>query len=140
VPDEWGPLVDEWLKKMGYRFVLRKFTYPSKVKPQGQLFITTWWENKGVAPIYKNYKLAIRLKSSKRTEVIVTSADLRTWLPGDIVFEEKLYIPHDMPPGEYKLEVGIVDPVAFSPRVKMAIGGVNEDGWYAMGRIKVNNE
>lgn len=32
VPKEWGALVDEWLKKMGYRFVLRKFTFPSEVK------------------------------------------------------------------------------------------------------------
>ena len=137
VPEEWGPLVDEWLKKMGYRFVLRKFTYPAEVKPQGQFLITTWWENKGVAPIYRDYKFAVRLKNEKKTEVIATSADIRTWLPGDIVFEEKLYIPHDMPAGEYQLEIGIVDPVAFDPRVKLAIEGVNKDGWYPMGLINV---
>ena len=137
VPEEWGPLVDEWLKKMGYRFVLRKFTYPAEVKPQGQFLLTTWWENKGVAPIYRDYKFAIRLKNEKRTEVIATNADIRTWLPGDIVFEEKLYIPHDMPTGEYQLEIGIVDPVAFDPRVKLAIEGVNKDGWYSMGLIRV---
>ncbi len=137
VPEEWGPLVDEWLKKMGYRFVLRKFTYPAEVKPQGQLLITSWWENKGVAPIYRDYKFAVRLKNRKRTEVITSSANIRTWLPGDIVFEEKLYIPFDMPVGEYKLEISIVDPVAYNPRVKLAIDGVNKDGWYPMGLINI---
>ncbi len=137
VPEEWGSLVDEWLKKMGYRFVLRKFTYPAEVKPQGQLLITSWWENKGVAPIYRDYKFAIRLKNRKRTEVIVSSADIRTWLPGDIVFEEKLYIPHAMPTGEYQLEIAIVEPVAYNSRVKLAIDGVNRDGWYPMGLINI---
>lgn len=137
VPEEWSPLVDEWLKKMGYRFALRKFTYPSEVVPQGQLFITSWWENKGVAPIYKDYTLAIRLKNSHATEVIATDADIRSWLPGDIVFEEKLYIPHDMPQGDYQLEIAIVDPIALDPRVKLAIQGANEDGWYPMGSISI---
>lgn len=137
MPEEWSPLVDEWLKKMGYRFVLRKFTYPAEVYPQGQLLMTSWWENKGVAPIYRDYKFAIRLKNEKKTKVIATGADIRTWLPGDIVHEEKLYIPHDMPTGEYQMEIAIVDPVAFDPRVKLAIEGVNADGWYSMGKIKV---
>ena len=137
VPEEWSPLVDEWLKKMGYRFVLRKFTYPEEVIPQGQLLLTFWWENKGVAPIYKDYTFAIRLKNVQKTEVLATSTDIRTWLPGDIVFEEKLYIPHDMPTGDYQLELAIVDPVVFDPRVKLAIDGVNKDGWYSMGKIMV---
>ena len=136
VPKEWSPLVDEWLKKMGYRFVLRKLSYPAEVGSQGQLLLTTWWENKGVAPIYKDYTFAIRLVNAQRTEVISTSAKIRNWLPGDIVFEEKLYLPHDMPKGEYQLEIAIVDPVAFNPRVKLAIEGVNKDGWYPMGTIK----
>ncbi len=140
LPDEWKPLVDEWLKKMGYRFVLRRFTYPAEAGPQGQVFITTWWENKGVAPVYRDYVFAVRLKNEKRTEVIATSADIRTWLPGDIVHEEKLYLPDDMPPGDYQIEVAIVDPVSFRPRIKLAIEGVNDEGWYPMGKIRVSSD
>lgn len=137
VPSEWSPLVDEWLKKMGYRFVLRKFTYPSQVKKQGQLLITSWWENKGVAPIYKDYKFAIRLKNNKNITMLVTSADIRDWMPGDVIFEEKLYIPLNTPKGEYQIEIAVVDPVSQTPRVKLAIEGINNDGWYSMGKIKV---
>ncbi len=70
VPDEWRPLVDNWLKKMGYRFVLCRFTYPSVVMVHGQLPIESWWDNKGVAPVYKDYKFALRLKNSRRTEIL----------------------------------------------------------------------
>ncbi|MFC4221265.1 DUF4832 domain-containing protein [Flagellimonas marina] len=139
VPEQWSPLVDEWLKKMGYRFVLRRFTYPSRVKRHGQIPMTSWWENKGVAPIYKDYKFAVRLKNSKHTEVFFTSADIRNWLPGDIVFDEKLYVPLDTPTGEYQVEIAIVDPVAQNPRVKLAIEGVNSEGWYPMGKILVTD-
>jgi hypothetical protein len=139
VPKEWSSLVDKWLNKMGYRFVLRRFTYPSIVTVQGQLPVTSWWENKGVAPIYKDYKFAVRLKNSQRTQALSTCADLLTWMPGDIVHDENLYIPFDMPPGTYQLEIAIVSPVSYEPRVKLAIDGVNEDGWYPMGKIEIKD-
>jgi hypothetical protein len=137
VPDVYSPLVNEWLNKMGYRFVLRRFTYPSSVKLQGQLPITTWWENKGVAPIYKDYKFAVRLRNEKETKLFVTCANLTDWLPGDIVHDEILYIPHDMQPGNYNIEIAIVSPASYEPRVKLAIAGINEDGWYPLGEIIV---
>ena len=139
VPEIWSPLVNEWLNKMGYRFVLRRFTFPSSVTIQGQLPITSWWENKGVAPIYKEYRFAVRLKNEKRTEILNTSAWLPGWLPGDIVHDEKLYVPHDMPEGIYQIEIAIVSPVSFEPRVKLAIAGINEDGWYPMGKITIQD-
>ncbi len=138
VPREWEPLVNEWLKKMGYRFVLRKFAYPEAVAPHGQIHISMWWENKGVAPAYKKYTLAVRIKNDIRSEIFATGADVRTWLPGDIIYEDKLYLPHDMPEGEYELAVAIVDPVSYKPKIKLAIKGMENDGWYTMGKIKCN--
>jgi hypothetical protein len=140
VPEEWMPLVDDWLKKMGYRYVLRKFTFPARVRPHGGITFTTWWENKGVAPVYKDYKFAIRLKNSEKTEVFITDANLLTWLPGDIVYDDKVYLPHDMTEGTYELEIAIVSPLTSEPAVKLAISGVNEQGWYPMGSIKVRQQ
>jgi hypothetical protein len=54
--------INRWLKKMGYRFVLRKFTYPESVRPNQGLPFTSWWDNKGVAPCYREYPLAIEGK------------------------------------------------------------------------------
>ncbi|NQU52216.1 MAG: DUF4832 domain-containing protein [Bacteroidetes bacterium] len=137
VPDIWVPLVKEWLNKMGYRFVLRRFTYPAVVNVNGQLPITTWWENKGNAPIYRDYKFVVRLINSERSEIYCTNAYLPNWLPGDNVHSQTFYIPYDMPAGDYRIEVAVVTPVTFKPSVKLAIAGVNEDGWYPMGEIKV---
>jgi hypothetical protein len=137
VPEEWKPLVDDWLKKMGYRYVLRKLTFPDRVKPHGRIAFTTWWENKGVAPIYKDYKFAFRLRNSDITQVLVTDANLLTWMPGDIIYDDQVFLPHDMPEGTYELEISIVSPHTFKPAVKLAISGINEQGWYPMGSILV---
>ncbi len=137
VPEEWKPLVDNWLKRMGYRFVLRRFTYPAVVTVHGQLPIESWWDNKGVAPVYKLYKFALRLKNSQRTEILQTGANLFEWLPGDIIHDEKLYIPHNMPVGTYDVEIGIISPNTLKPVIKLAIEGVTEDGWYRMGKIEI---
>ena len=137
VPEEWRPLVNDWLKKMGYRYVLRKLTFPDRVKPHGRIAFTTWWENKGVAPIYKDYKFAIRLRNSDVTQVLVTDANLLTWMPGDIIYDDQVFLPHDIPEGNYELEIAIVSPHTFQPAVKLAISGINEQGWYPMGGILV---
>ncbi len=137
VPDEWWPQVNRWLKKMGYRFVLRKFTYPAVLHPQEKLAFTSWWENKGVAPCYKRFRLALRLKGSARTMVFPTDADVRGWLPGDNLYDSAVFLPADAPAGDYELAIGLLDPASDEPRVKLAIDGMASDGWYPLGRLKV---
>jgi hypothetical protein len=137
VPPEWEPLVDDWLKKMGYRLVLRKFTYPARVRPHGALPFTSWWENKGVAPCYEHFPLALRLVGSRRTVVLPTDADIRSWLPGDALYDDRVFLPLDLPEGTYELQVGIVDPQTREPRVRLAIEGRTADGWYPLGRVSV---
>jgi hypothetical protein len=137
VPEEWWPQVNRWLKKMGYRFVLRKFTYPSVVQPLGKLAFTTWWENKGVAPCYRRYPLALRLKGAARTVVLETDADIRSWLPGDIVYDDAVFIPADIPAGSYQIGLALLDPVTRLPKVKLAIAGMDSEGWYNLGEIRV---
>ncbi len=53
----------------------------------------SWWENKGVAPTYKPFAFAIRLQNSSRSEVFLTSADLRKWLPGDAACDGAIALP-----------------------------------------------
>ena len=137
VPEEWSPLVDKWLNKMGYRFVVRRVEYPSYVTRQAPLPLLTRWENIGVAPIYKEYLFAVRLHNDQHTIVLPTSAKLTEWLPGDILHHENLYIPHDAPLGTYKMEVAIVSPASFEPRVKLANEGKTDDGWYSIGDIEI---
>jgi len=137
VPAEWWPQVNRWLKKMGYRYVLRKFTYPASVNRGGKLAFTTWWENKGVAPCYKQFPFALRLKGNRREAVLPTGADIRKWLPGDNLYDDAVFVPADMPAGEYEVAVALLDPLTREPKVKLAIAGVAPDGWYPMGKVRV---
>ncbi len=137
VPDEWWPAVNRWLTRMGYRFVLRKFTYLARVKPGGALAFTSWWENKGVAPCYRRFRLALRLFSSTDKRILVTSADLRSWLPGDNLCDSTVTVPADTPEGPYDLQIGILDERFDEPDVKLAIEGRRPDGWYDLGKINV---
>ncbi len=137
VPDEWKDLVDNWLKKMGYRFVLRSFIYPDEAKINGKLMFKSWWENNGVAPCYKDFTLAIRLKSGDQLAVLPTDANIKQWMPGDIVYDNSVFIPGDLPAGTYDVQVAVVDRWSYEPRVKLAIQGRGEDGWYQLGAINI---
>jgi len=137
VPQQWWPEVNRWLKKMGYRFVLRRFSYPDFVRPHSKLAFRTWWENKGVAPIYRKFTLALRLKNHKRTEIFYLDEDIRKWLPGDIVYDDAIFLPVDMPEGNYDLGIAILDPHTLKPKVQLAIEGKGPDGWYHLGKVAV---
>jgi hypothetical protein len=137
VPEEWKDLVDEWLKKMGYRFVLRRFSYPGQILAKGPLPFKSWWVNKGVAPCYKDFTLALRLVSSDHSVVLPTDAVVKTWLPGDIIYDHSLLLPDHLPEGTYDLQLAIVDHIHYEPRVKLAIEGSTEDGWYKLGQIQI---
>ncbi len=137
VPKEWWPQVNRWLKRMGYRLVLRKFTCRGTVKPGADLGFTSWWENKGVAPCYHPFRLALRLKSPDRSIILPTGADIRTWLPGDSLYDGAVTIPADAPPGQYELQLGILDVKTDRPRVKLAIAGVDAEGWYPLGTLRI---
>ncbi|MCK4293633.1 MAG: DUF4832 domain-containing protein [Planctomycetes bacterium] len=139
VPEQWRPSVNQWLKKMGYRFVLRKFSYPAALKPNGKLSFSSWWENKGVAPCYRRFPLALRLKNDERGEILITGADITTWLPGDIIYDDAVLLARDMPSGEYDLQIGILDPLSEKPKVKLAISGRQPSGWYYLGKINIGN-
>lgn len=137
VPEEWRPMIDEWLKKMGYRFVLRSFSYPEFAATGEKVHFTSWWDNKGVAPIYKDFLLAVRLLNEEGCEVFITDADINSWFPGDNVYDDAIIIPWDMPAGNYQLQIGIVERQSHKPKVKLAIEGRDTEGWYSLGKIEI---
>ena len=140
VPQEWRDLVDDWLKKMGYRFVLRRFTYPEAVEKDCRLPFTTWWENKGVAPCYRDFNLAVRLKNGSQSAVFLTDACVRDWLPGDIVYDNSFFVPSDFPAGTCDVQVAVVDKRNHEPRINLAIEGKGNDGWYQIGTILITDK
>ncbi len=138
LPKAWKTEFEDFERKMGYRFVLRRAEWQSQVRAGDAIHLNTWWVNEGVAPIYRPYVLAFRFSSPEHSAVIRTDADLRKWLPGDAVFEDPVFVPGDLPAGDYQLSVAILDPITLQPGVKLAIQGRGEDGWYPLGKIGVS--
>lgn len=137
VPDEWRPYIDSWLKRMGYRFVLRSFSYPEYAVRGEKMMIKSWWDNRGVAPIYKKYLLALRLTNGESSRVIITDADIKTWFPGDNLYDDGIFIPRELTAGKYDLQIAIVDIQSHQPKVKLAIRDMKGDGWYSLGQIEI---
>ena len=69
-----------------------------------------------------------------------TDADVRKWLPGDTVFEDPLFAPPDLAPGNYDVSVALLDPVTLQPGIQLAIEGRGSDGWYTLGKIHVASQ
>jgi len=138
VPEEWKDLVEEWLKRMGYRFALRQISFPTTISKNEKFKFYSWWENKGVAPCYKDFIPAFRLKSEKSEAVMaISDFNLKEWLPGDIIFDDSFFVPSSLPEGNYRLEIALVDRINHRPRVNLAIEGKTVDGWYPLGEVKV---
>jgi len=137
IPSQWKNQFDEFQKKMGYRFILRRMEYPRAVNAGQMMPVYMWWLNAGVAPVYREYALAIQLSSPEATSVLRVPVDIRKWLPGDAVFDGTLYIPESLKPGTYTLRVAMLDPRTDMPAVRFANEGRQTDGWYDLGSIVV---
>jgi len=96
-----------------------------------------WWLNDGVAPVYREYQLAVGLVSDQASTVIPVAADVRKWLPGDAVFDGTIPVPPDLAPGSYRLQVGLLDASTRRPAIRLAIQGREPDGWYNLSSIQV---
>jgi hypothetical protein len=137
IPLEWKKLFDEFQKKLGYRFILRRLEYPKIVLAGTLQPFHMWWLNAGVAPVYRPYDLALSLRSENGGAEIKLPVDVRKWLPGDAVFDGTVYIPESMKPGSYRLRVALLDLRTGRPAIKLAIEGLQPDGWYDLAPIEI---
>lgn len=85
------------------------------MRPGGELKFTSWWENRGVAPCYRPFRLALRLSSPQKDVILAAKADLRSWPPGDNLYDDAPAIPNDAVEGRHHLMLGIVDERTAEP-------------------------
>jgi Domain of unknown function (DUF4832) len=141
VPAAWRPKVDEFLKKMGYRLVLRELSHQAQATAGTRLSLQSQWENVGVAPMYRPWPLAYRLRNAC-DEVVAqwtSQADLRRWLPGERwEIEDRVIIPEQMPAGRYQLDVAVLEEGGLSALIELPIVGKRLDGWYPVSTITIH--
>ena len=109
IPEEYEKKVEEWIKRMGYRYAVRFVEYPGRASASDTLSINFNIQNRGVAPIYHRYPLNIRLEGENYTHTFRTDIDITEILPGNYLYTKDIPVPQDIPKGIYKLEIGITD-------------------------------
>jgi hypothetical protein len=142
IPEGTIQEVERFLRKIGYRLVLRQLEHNKAVTIGSVFSVSTLWENIGVAPPYRDYILALRLTNTKSKEsyVLLTNDSIKGWLPGKTEIKNSIRLPDTIKSGVYGLAIGIVDKLDNKPAVYLAIDGRTEDGWYSLSHIEVNDK
>ena len=152
------PEVERFLRRLGYRLVLRELRHPKQAKPGDELKLAMKWQDTGSAPCYRPYRLAYRLTGEDgQHQVFVGKVTVEKWLPGEIeLFTEEFFkqpadlppgevvdvgdfirLPDDLLPGTYKLSIAVVGENDTEPVVQLGIEGRNEEGWYPLSTVAI---
>jgi hypothetical protein len=153
------PEVERFLRRLGYRLVLKELSHPPTTQPGNEIQLAMKWQNMGSAPCYKPYRVAYRLSHDQgRERILVGSVSVNKWLPGSIeLFTEEFFqepadlppgevhdvvdtirLPDDLLPGSYALSLAVVGQADTKPVVQLGIKGRSEDGWYPLSRLRIS--
>lgn len=136
IPHKWADKIDEFDRKIGYRFVLRQMTLPLEAKPGDKFTVSAWIDNVGCAPIYRPYRMALRFRQGKSQHVAPLKQDLRKWLPDHNAFRERVTMPRGLRKGEVRVDAGIVNKKGAAV-VKFAAEERGPDGWLPLTSMDV---
>jgi hypothetical protein len=151
--------IERFLRRLGYRLVVRELKHPKRVRRGEPLKLTMKWQNVGSAPCYRPYRLAYRLTNNAGSEkTLPGKVTVEKWMPGSIktftpeFFKEpmelpggdivevvdRVTLPGGMPSGIYRLAIGVIGEQANEPILRLAIKGRTEDGWYPLSKLEVS--
>jgi hypothetical protein len=155
--DQFRKELERFLRRLGYRLVLKELQHPARAKTGEKLAVAMKWQNVGSAPCYKPYRVAYRLTGENGvSRAFVSGVTVNHWLPGSIeLFTDEFFkepqdlppgdivsvsdsiaVPGDLPAGKYTLSVAVVDESS-APVVRLAINGRAEDGWYPISKVQM---
>ena len=150
--------LERFLRRLGYRLVLKELTHPAQARPGEKLELGMKWQNVGSAPCYRPYRVAFRLTSpGGQQQVFVSDITVNQWLPGSIeLFTEEFFkqpkdlplgevaqvvgtiaLPGELAPGAYTVSIAVVGETDEQPVARLGIKGRAEDGWYPLSKIEV---
>lgn len=151
--------LQRFLRRLGYRLVLKELKHPKQATPGGTLELAMKWQNVGSAPCYKPYRLAFRLTSPQGyRRAFASDVTVDQWLPGSIeLFTEEFFqepadlppgevvdvacsirLPEDWPAGPYGLSLAVVGEEDTKPVAQLGIKGRSEDGWYPLSTVTLS--
>jgi len=152
------PEIERFLRRLGYRLVLKELRHPTAVEAGKKLTLSMKWQNIGSAPCYRPYRLAWRLTGAGgKKHVAVGKVTVEKFMPGSVkLFTKAFYagscelppgkvvdvadtiaLPADLAPGAYRLSLAVVAANSTDPVIRLGIKGRAKDGWYPLSRIDV---
>jgi hypothetical protein len=152
------PEVERFLRRLGYRLVLKELKHPKQAKPGAAIKLAMKWQNTGSAPCYRPYRIAYRLSNNNGDSTTIGGLEtVEKWMPGEIeLFTEEFFkqpadlppgpinevaetiqLPKDLPSGTFTLSIAVVGKVAKEPVVQLGIKGRDKDGWYPLSKIAI---
>jgi hypothetical protein len=140
IPKDLIPEIERLVLKLGFRLSLDTIIYDDEVSSGSEIQIGMKWQNLGIAPPYRDHRIAFRL--TDRNGVVygsaITDQSIKGWLPGETNITVNYKLPADIPSGNYTLEMGVVFHNSIVHTIPIANKGKTDDGWYAIGSIGVN--
>ncbi|MBR4058989.1 MAG: DUF4832 domain-containing protein [Lachnospiraceae bacterium] len=136
IPNEWREKIQYWNSKMGYHFALKYFRYPKAGAASDVLEFELGIENDGVAPIYNDIPVKIRLTNDNESYVFCTDIDIREWMPGKNVNKFSITLPEKISAGRYDIEIGILGDD--TPMIYLCTDAVRNGRYYKIGEHYVH--
>jgi len=139
IPKEFISEVERLVMKLGFRLVLRKIDFNPIVKTDTELDVSMQWENIGIAPPYRDHRIALRLRDNSNSTFgeYVSNKSIMGWLPGTHSVEDSYVILKELDPGEYNLDLALVYHSTHDRIIPIANEEKTYDGWYEIGIIVI---
>jgi len=155
---EIRPEIERFVRRLGYRLVLRELKHPATAAAGKELTLSMKWQNVGSAPCYKPYRVAYRLSNDNGyAKVVVGGVTVNKWMPGSVPLftpefykgewdlpngevndvADKIALPADLPAGAYRLSLAVVGVESEQPAIRLGIQGRADDGWYPLSRLDI---
>lgn len=136
VVNDWekGGCMENIKRNLGYRFVLREASMPSKATKGKTVSFTIQLENQGYASPFNQRpaQIVLRNKQTGKNYFITTKADVRFWFSGKITWQELFQIPMSLPVGAYAVFINLPDAAAsLSAKPAYSIRFANDSVWEA---------
>ncbi|MEI6424465.1 MAG: DUF4832 domain-containing protein [Lentisphaerota bacterium] len=111
----------------------------SRQTRRGEKFVfRAWIENVGVAPLYRRYTFALRLRQDTTEHIIpFDDVDVRSWLPGDVWIPRLLDLPKGLRPGWVEVSAGLLDQTTKKPVINFAVKERFADRWVLLGGFEL---
>lgn len=125
------------VQRMGYQFHLKSVKHAQEIMRKDPFEVAIEGENEGVAPFPYPWEVEFALIGEDGTiaERARVHTDIRTWLPGS--FRIGARFSAQVPPGRYKIAIGIIDPATNRPGVAFANRLERSSGWSVLSRVSV---